>query len=96
MGVKIIDPEFAFVGPPEFDIGVLLAHLQFAGFADPDLIGALGNYDAPSRFSFPLARAFAGIEVIRRLLGVAQLPLTADLETKRAWIETARQSVMAS
>ena len=37
---------------------------------------ALGNYNAPARFSFPLALAFAGVEVIRRLLGVAQLPLT--------------------
>lgn len=96
MGVKIIDPEFAFVGPPEFDIGVLIAHLQFAGFAQADLTQALGSYRAPPRFSLPLALAFAGIEVIRRLLGVAQLPLTADLETKRAWVATARQSVMAS
>jgi 5-methylthioribose kinase len=96
MGVKIIDPEFAFIGAPEFDIGVLMAHLQFAGFAQADLMNALDSYDAPPRFSLMVARAFAGIEVIRRLLGVAQLPLTADLETKCAWIETARQFVVAT
>jgi 5-methylthioribose kinase len=96
MGVKIIDPEFAFVGPPEFDIGVLMAHLQFAGYDRADLTQALGSYHAPPRFSLPLAFAFSGIEVIRRLLGIAQLPLTADLETKRTWIETAREFVVSA
>ena len=57
---------------------------------------ALGSYNAPARFSFPLALAFAGVEVIRRLLGVAQLPLSADLATKQAWLATARQFVVAS
>ncbi len=28
----VIDPEFCFVGPAEFDVGVMLAHLLFAGF----------------------------------------------------------------
>ena len=27
----VIDPEFCFVGPPEFDLGVLLAHAVFCG-----------------------------------------------------------------
>lgn len=96
MGVKIIDPEFAFIGPPEFDIGVLIAHLTFARFAQSDLMMALGSYNAPARFSFPTALAFAGVEVIRRLLGVAQLPLNADLATKQRWLATARQFVTAS
>ena len=96
MGVKIIDPEFAFIGPPEFDVGVLIAHLQFARFEQMDLMRTLGSYNAPARFSFPLALAFAGVEVIRRLLGVAQLPLNADLATKQAWLAAARQFVIAS
>ena len=29
-GVRVIDPEFCFFGPPEFDVGVLLAHLHLA------------------------------------------------------------------
>ena len=96
MGVAIIDPEFAFIGPPEFDVGVLIAHFTFARAPQTQLMMALGNYNAPERFSFPLALAFAGVEVIRRLLGVAQLPLTADLATKRTWLATARQFVVAS
>ena len=96
MGVKIIDPEFAFIGPPEFDIGVLIAHLQFARFAQNDLMRVLSSYNAPARFSFPLALAFAGIEVIRRLLGIAQLPLPADLATKQSWLAAARLLVAAS
>jgi 5-methylthioribose kinase len=96
MGVMIIDPEFAFVGPPEFDIGVLIAHFTFARIPQNALMLALSSYNAPARFSFPLALAFGGVEVIRRLLGVAQLPLAADLETKRAWLVTARQFATAS
>ena len=91
MGVVIIDPEFAFIGPPEFDIGVLIAHFTFAGVAQMQLMMALANYNAPAGFSIPLAWAFAGAEVVRRLLGVAQLPLAADLATKQNRLATARQ-----
>ncbi len=89
--VRIIDPEFTFVGAPEFDVGVFAAHLMFAGV---DRANALAHYSTPRGFSMPLARAFAGVEVMRRLLGVAQLPLTANLEQKRQLIDTARSQVM--
>lgn len=89
--VRVIDPEFTFVGAPEFDVGVFVAHLMFAGI---DHTTALAQYKAPRGFSMPLARAFAGVEVMRRLLGVAQLPLTANLEQKRQLIDTARSQVM--
>ena len=95
MGVVIIDPEFAFVGPPEFDVGVLLAHLIMAGHAQPDVAMQLGSYGAPPGFSQPLAWAFAGMEVIRRLLGVAQLPLAAPPELRCTWLQTARALIIA-
>ncbi|HSG88070.1 MAG TPA: hypothetical protein VLA56_02580 [Pseudomonadales bacterium] len=85
-GPRIIDPEFAFLGAAEFDLGVLRAHLLFAGNEDPDL----SAYVPPPGHDAALARAFAGAEVLRRLLGVAQLPLQADLPRRCAWIETAR------
>ncbi len=94
-GVMIIDPEFAFVGPPEFDVGVLLAHLLMAGYEQPEIVMQLGNYCSPPRFSQLLAWAFAGMEVIRRLLGVAQLPLAAPPELRCAWLQTARALVTA-
>jgi 5-methylthioribose kinase len=88
--VKIIDPEFGFIGPPEFDIGVLIAHLTFAGFGPAELATKLRRYVAPERFSIALAYAFGGVEIIRRLLGVAQLPVREDLTSKQAWLTTAR------
>jgi len=96
--VKVIDPEFAFVGPAEFDVGVCLAHLQFAGLSLAEATETLACYPKQNGFDDLLARGFAGIELIRRLLGVAQLPLPADtsLATKTAWVETGRSLVLQS
>jgi len=93
LGVAIIDPEFAFVGPAEFDVGVLLAHLLFANI---DGTEAITRYRGTDGFSSSLAYRFAGVEVMRRLLGVAQLPLNADLGTKQRWLAIARQYVMTA
>ncbi len=93
LGVMIIDPEFAFCGPPEFDVGVLVAHLTFAGFAQQDIMGILRSYVTPPGFEYSLAIRFAAIEIIRRLLGVAQLPLQATPEQKQSWLETARMMI---
>ena len=93
LGVMIIDPEFAFCGPPEFDVGVFVAHLTFAGFAQQDIMGILRSYVTPPGFEYNLAIRFAAIEIIRRLLGVAQLPLQATPELKRTWLETARMMI---
>ncbi len=93
-GTKVIDPEFAFLGPPEFDVGVLRAHLTMCGFGPSELTNLLDNYTTPKGFSDLLVKAFSGIEVIRRLLGVAQLPLCATIETKVAWLKSARAMVL--
>ena len=96
--VKVIDPEFAFVGPAEFDVGVCLAHLQFAGMTLDQASACLVHYTAPEGFDVRLAGGFAGIELIRRLLGVAQLPLAEDtsVATRKAWLETGCNLVLAS
>ncbi len=73
--VWIIDPEFTFTGPAEFDLGVCLAHLLMCGFELNDASRMLRSYEAIDGFSIPLTRQFAGVEVLRRLLGVARLPL---------------------
>ena len=86
-GPKVIDPEFAFVGPPEFDVGVLLAHLVLTGH--PARVPAA--YRPPTGFDRGTANGFAGVEILRRLLGVAQLPLEADIQTKGRWIDQAAQ-----
>lgn len=96
--INVIDPEFAFVGPAEFDVGVCLAHLQFAGMSLDEAMHVIEHYPGQTGFDSALARGFAGIEIIRRLLGVAQLPLAPDtsLATKLDWVETGRELVLAS
>ena len=42
----------------------------------------LRNYKKPSYFDDSLVSAFRSFEIIRRLLGVAQLPLTRDEDFK--------------
>lgn len=91
--VAVIDPEFGFAGPAEFDVGVFMAHLIMAGYSTDAVAGILRGYAAPARFSQPLADGFAGMEVIRRLLGVAQLPLTAGDHTRSSWLRWARTAV---
>lgn len=91
-GPRVIDPEFGFLGRPEFDVGVLRAHLDFTGATDHPL----DAYEPPPGFDPVLAEGFAGVERIRRLLGVAQLPLEADLAQRRAWLERGRAAVLAA
>ena len=70
----VIDPEFCFCGPAEFDVGVMWAHLTFSGLSQADIQSALSEYQGPDRFCWTTARQFAAVEIIRRILGVAQLP----------------------
>jgi len=87
-GMKIIDPEFGFAGPREFDLGVLSAHEWIAGFSpDPSLPES--HYAQWNELDLKLVRGFAGVEILRRLLGVAQLPTPLDFERKSALIESA-------
>ena len=71
-------------GRDECELGVV-AHLVLAG-AEHDVIDRIGAAYARA-FDRRLLAGFAGTELARRLLGVAQLPLDADLESKRGWLE---------
>jgi len=95
-GFRVIDPEFCFVGPPEFDLGVLAAHWIFCGgqanrVAVDRVVNASGR-----QVSEGLVFGFAGAELIRRLLGVAQLPLNADLQRRTQWLECGIQFLQES
>lgn len=93
--VKVIDPEFAFLGAPEFDVGVLIAHLILSGEGAQSAVSrVLDRYQLQSGFKTPLALRFAGVELMRRLIGVAQLPLRASLDTRAGWLRTSRELVM--
>jgi 5-methylthioribose kinase len=93
-GVRVIDPEFCFYGPPEFDLGVMLAHLQLAGQTARLVRRLATSYHAPRPLDHDLVRQFAGVEIMRRLIGVAQLPLQLDLSAKRELLQRARALVL--
>jgi len=94
--VYIIDPEFCFLGPKEFDLGVLVAHLRMAKL-DDDLIWSLINeyYSSQNIFSPALVHKFAGVEIIRRILGVAQLPLKLSEKEQIEILEEARRMLIS-
>ncbi|WP_338873834.1 phosphotransferase [Spirosoma sp. SC4-14] len=92
--VKIIDPEFCFYGPPEFDLGVMIAHLMMAQQPFSTLEAILTNYEKPVGFDDTLRQQFTGVEIIRRLIGLAQLPLSLSLEQKQQLLEEARRMIV--
>ena len=93
-GIFIIDPEFCFLGPREFDLGVLLAHLHLAGQPAPAGDDLLRRYEQRAAVDRQLVRALTGVEIMRRLIGVAQLPLDLDLDGKRQLLALSRRLVL--
>ncbi|MDW3196484.1 MAG: phosphotransferase [Cytophagales bacterium] len=91
-GFQLIDPEFSFFGPPEFDLGVLLAHLKLS--EQPESIRAIILKSYTSEVDETLLQQFEGIEIMRRLIGLAQLPLSMDLDRKSKLLQYAHQQVM--
>ena len=90
-GFKVIDPEFCFFGPAEFDVGVMLAHLDMARqIYDVDSI--LGDHSLD--LDRDLVQHFQGMEIMRRIIGLAQLPLTLSLEEKKDLLERAYEQLM--
>ncbi len=92
-GVRAIDPEFGFFGLPEFDVGVMTAHLQLARL-EPGLIDFVRTmYAKAAPLDATLLDGFAGVEIMRRLIGVAQLPLPYGLDEKRRLLDLSRKMV---
>ncbi|NHE59996.1 phosphotransferase [Cyclobacterium plantarum] len=77
-GMKVIDTEFAFMGDPEFDLGVMLAHLNLSRVPDTLLEKTRNSYPLNTKW---LAQ-YTGVEMLRRLFGLAQLPLSLTLPEK--------------
>ena len=91
-GLFVIDPEFCWMGPREWDLGVLIAHLRLSGQAADHEARILQRYG--HGVDTGLCNRIAGIEIMRRLIGVAQLPLTLDLAGKTALLDEARARVL--
>ena len=93
-GIKVIDPEFGYPGRAEFDVGVFLAHLLMTQHDESDAQGAVDQYHRPSYFDEEMMRGFAGTEILRRILGVAQLPLAMSLDQKQDLMERGRSLII--
>ena len=93
-GVYVIDGEFSFRGRPEFDLGVLLAHLLLSRAPEHQLKLLDSNYPKSADFDSSLVRDFAYVEVIRRLIGIAQLPLDLSLEERQSLLGAARSRLV--
>ncbi|MEM7492579.1 MAG: phosphotransferase [Pseudomonadota bacterium] len=91
-GLFVIDPEFCWVGPPEWDVGVLSAHLRLSGQPETHVDRLISTYDRP--LNRALLDQISGIEMMRRLMGVAQLPLEIGLDEKTALLDEARRLVI--
>ncbi|HDZ14025.1 hypothetical protein LCGC14_1175910 [marine sediment metagenome] len=88
----VIDPEFAFAGFPEYDLGIMVAHIIMATGKKRFLNQIYNRYQGEA--DKKLVGQVAGIEIIRRLIGLAQLPLERDIEEKRKLLKKARRLVM--
>ncbi|SNQ44125.1 MULTISPECIES: phosphotransferase [Cellulophaga] len=93
-GLKIIDPEFCFFGKAEFEIGVMLAHLKMANQSANIIEKAIDRYKSLAELDTSLCYKFMGIELIRRIIGLAQLPLEISLEKRVSLLNEARELIV--
>lgn len=92
-GFKIIDPEFCYTGMPEYELGIALAHLKMAQQSDSIMKDMFVYYHFDKQFDGTLFSKFAGIEIIRRLIGLAQLPLDLSLGERLSLLDEAYELV---
>ena len=96
-GPVVIDGEFSYFGDGAFDLGNLLAHLALANEPADSADRVLDRYrdaDGPSLDVKRIAD-YAACEVIRRLIGVAQLPIAPTQNTwRRDLLERARRALL--
>ncbi len=92
--LKVIDPEFSFVGNREFELGILIAHLKMSEAPGKQIDSVRSLYHAGSHFNWKLCYQFAGIEIMRRIIGLAQLPLNLTLEEKESLLKEAHSYIV--
>ncbi|MGB5666182.1 MAG: phosphotransferase [Maribacter sp.] len=89
----VIDPEFSFVGFAEFDLGVMAAHLIMATMNQNYLDKVLKKYKGFS--DTELTSQIAGIEIMRRLIGLAQLPMERSIKEKDYLLKMAHKMILS-
>jgi 5-methylthioribose kinase len=92
--LKIIDPEFSFVGNKEFELGIFIAHLKMIETVAEQIETVILKYNAGAHFNWGLCYQFAGIEIMRRIIGLAQLPFDLTLEEKESLLKEAHTYII--
>ncbi|MEX0978467.1 MAG: phosphotransferase [Pirellulales bacterium] len=96
-GILIIDPEFCFYGDAEFDLGCAVAHLRFAEqpreYAEV-FLQAYSEHAGAGHVQTSLLACFAAAEIMRRLIGVAQLPLAALSVSRAELLDRSRRAMV--
>ena len=95
--VFVIDPEFCFYGEPEFDLGVAIAHFRLARQPREHALLFLRDYAASpgnAGIQSSLLSCFAAVEVMRRLIGVAQLPLAGSDVRRAELLDRSRRAMI--
>ena len=92
--LKVIDPEFCFFGVAEYDLAILLAHLKMAQANSEDQERIWKTYQPGTTFDHQLMYQFTGMEIIRRLIGLAQLPVDLELHEKDELLQEAVELVI--
>jgi 5-methylthioribose kinase len=93
-GIKIIDTEFCFYGLREFDLGVLLAHLNLTQHDETVLTAVKKSYPAFNELDVSVLNGFTGAEIMRRIIGLAQLPLPLTLSEKENLLKKASRLIL--
>lgn len=96
-GIKVIDAEFCHAGHPEIDLGCALAHFSLAQqplrasrrFLASYLEGCVGY-----EIDLSLLAGMTAMEIIRRLIGVAQLPIPKSTGIRAESLERARRVLL--
>lgn len=95
-GVRVIDPEFCFFGDAEFDLGIALGHLLLADQPQGLRVRFYQSYvqgrTRPVRED--LVARYAAVEVMRRILGVAQVPLMPAPNRRTELLELSRKAMI--
>ena len=95
-GVRVIDPEFCFYGDAEFDLGFAIAHFALCDQPRSTSAAFLEHYRqarAAELLDRWIAR-YAAAEIMRRLIGVAQLPIPPSDGFRADLLERSRQVML--
>lgn len=90
--IYVIDPEFCFFGDPEFDLGVAIAHLRMSHQPIDSAHAFLSAYGQNCEYDSAWIARYAAVEVMRRIIGVAQLPIRAPEGFRAELLEDSKMS----